>query len=75
MGCKRFVGEFFELRGEIDTESVLTNGIYIRADQHANGTRHGEKRARHARMNRRDTSKMQLKKPNPEFEPSIAMRF
>lgn len=46
LGRKRFVGEFFfELRGEIDTEWVFTDGSYVRAHQHASGARHGEERA------------------------------
>lgn len=36
---------FFELRGEIDTEWVFTDGSYVRAHQHASGARHGEERA------------------------------
>ena len=36
---------FFELRGEIDTEWVFSDGSYIRAHQHASGARHGEERA------------------------------
>ena len=36
---------FFELRGEIDSEWVFTDGSYVRAHQHASGARHGEERA------------------------------
>ena len=36
---------FFELRGEIDTEWVFTDGSYVRAHQHASGARLGEERA------------------------------
>lgn len=36
---------FFELRGEIDTEWVFTDGSYMRAHQHASGARHGKERA------------------------------
>lgn len=36
---------FFELRGEIDTEWVFTDGSYVRAHQHASGARIGEERA------------------------------
>jgi transposase len=38
-------GIFFELRGEIDTEWVFTDGSYVRAHQHASGARLGEERA------------------------------
>lgn len=38
-------GFFFELRGEVDTEWVFTDGSYVRAHQHASGARHGEERA------------------------------
>ena len=45
MGSEGFVGRvFFELRGEIDTEWVFTDGSYVRAHQHASGARHGEER-------------------------------
>lgn len=36
---------FFELRGEIDSEWVFTDGSYVRAHQHASGARRGEERA------------------------------
>lgn len=36
---------FFELRGEIDTEWVFTDGSYVRAHQRASGAPHGEERA------------------------------
>lgn len=40
------MGEFFfELRGEMDTEWVFTDGSYVRAHQHASGARRGEERA------------------------------
>ena len=40
------MGEFFfELRGEVDSEWVFTDGSYVRAHQHASGARHGEERA------------------------------
>ena len=39
------VGIFFELRGEIDTEWVFTDGSYVRAHQHASGARIGQERA------------------------------
>lgn len=46
LGRKRLVGEFFfDLRGEIDTEWVFSDGSYVRAHQHASGARHGEERA------------------------------
>lgn len=46
MGSQRFVGRFFfELRGEIDTEWLFTDGSYVRAHQHASGARTGEDRA------------------------------
>lgn len=46
MGRQRSVAEFFfDVRGEIDTEWVFTDGSYIRAHQHASGARHGEERA------------------------------
>ena len=38
-------GIFFELRGEIDSEWVFTDGSYVRAHQHASGARHGQERA------------------------------
>jgi transposase len=38
-------GIFFDLRDEIDTEWVFTDGSYIRAHQHASGARNGEERA------------------------------
>lgn len=45
-GLQRACGRvFFELRGEIDTEWVFTDGSYVRAHQHASGARHGEERA------------------------------
>ncbi len=36
---------FFDVRGEIDSEWVFTDGSYIRAHQHASGARHGQERA------------------------------
>lgn len=46
LGCQGIVGGFFfELRGEIDTEWVFTDGSYVRAHQHASGARRGEERA------------------------------
>lgn len=41
-GCGKV---FFELRGEVDTVWIFTDGSYLRAHQHANGARHGEERA------------------------------
>lgn len=46
MGSQGFVGGFFfELRGEIDSEWIFTDGSYVRAHQHASGARYGEERA------------------------------
>jgi transposase len=46
LGIKRLVGGFFfDVRGEIDTEWVFTDGSYVRAHQHASGARLGEERA------------------------------
>lgn len=50
---------FFELRGEIDTEWVFTDGSHIRAHQHASGARRGEERAI-GRSYRGLTSKLHL---------------
>lgn len=36
---------FFDLRGQIDTEWVFTDGSYVRAHQHASGARRGEERS------------------------------
>lgn len=36
---------FFNLREEIDTEWIFTDGSYMRAHQHASGARRGEERA------------------------------
>ncbi|MCW8398094.1 IS5 family transposase [Legionella sp. PATHC038] len=44
--AKGFMGRFFfDVRGEIDTEWVFTDGSYVRAHQHASGSRLGEERA------------------------------
>lgn len=45
-GQKKACGRnFFELRGEIDSEWVFIDGSYVRAHQHASGARIGEDRA------------------------------
>ncbi len=46
LGKQRIVAKFFfNVRGEIDSEWVFTDGSHIRAHQHASGARHGEERA------------------------------
>lgn len=45
IGLQKVCGRiFFELRGEIDTEWVFTDGSYVRAHQHVSGARCGEER-------------------------------
>lgn len=43
--AKGLWADFFELRGEIDSEWVFADGSYVRAHQHASGARRGEERA------------------------------
>jgi len=43
--AKELWADFFELRGEIDSEWVFADGSYVRAHQHASGARRGEERA------------------------------